>query len=82
IDYHMTSPLTDDMHPTRPKPEELERKRISDAAKAEARALRANERGRGPPMRRPRRPRVETKPAAKAEKTPEPAKPAAEKTEG
>jgi len=80
IEYHMTSPLTDDMHPTRPKPEELERKRISDAAKAEARALRANERGRGPPTRRPRRPRVEAKPAEKAKESTEPAKPAAEKT--
>jgi small subunit ribosomal protein S4 len=63
IEYHVTSPLTNDLHPTRPKPEELERKRMSDQAKAEAKAMRANERGRGPPRRMPRKPRAVSKPA-------------------
>ncbi|HIH01061.1 TPA: 30S ribosomal protein S4 [Thermoplasmata archaeon] len=83
IDYHETSPLTDDMHPTRPKPEELERKRASDQAKAEARAQRANERSRGPPKRLPRKPRPvkEAAPSEGSGTTKEAEEPAAESSE-
>jgi small subunit ribosomal protein S4 len=79
IDYHLTSPLTDDMHPTRPKPEELERKRATDAAKAEAKAMRANERQRGPPRRLPRKPRMtkEAEPPEDSSKAAEAEEPAA-----
>jgi small subunit ribosomal protein S4 len=83
IDYHETSPLTDDMHPTRPKPEELERKRASDKAKAEAKAMRANERSRGPPKRMPRKPRPvrEAAPSNDTASKPEEKKPDAENSE-
>lgn len=47
IEYHLTSPMTDDMHPARPKPEDLERRRQAEQAMEE----RAAERGR--PDRRP-----------------------------
>jgi small subunit ribosomal protein S4 len=83
IEYHVSSPLTDDMHPTRPKPEELERKRASDVAKAEAKAQRESERGRGPPKRLPRKPRMpkKTEETEESKVAPEPAEPAAEASE-
>lgn len=63
VEYHVSSPLTDDMHPTRPKPEDLERKRAADEAKAEAKAQREGERERRPARRLPRK----VKPAPEAE---------------
>ena len=38
IEYHVSSPLTDDMHPARPKPEDLERQRLAEQAREEREA--------------------------------------------
>jgi small subunit ribosomal protein S4 len=83
IEYHVTSPLTNDLHPTRPNPEELERKRVSDQAKAEAKALRTDDRRRGPPRRVPRKPRTATRPEGRDDKgaSERPAEPAEKDTE-
>ena len=48
IEYHVSSPLTDDMHPARPKPEDLERQRLAEQAREEREAERARP-GRRPP---------------------------------
>lgn len=72
IEYYVSSPMTDDMHPARPKPEDLERQRIAEQARVERAAERAvpGRRGqaRGPP-RKPKAP-VATQ-AVKKESAPE-----------
>lgn len=81
IEYHVTSPLTDDMHPARPKQEDLDRQRMAEAAEKERekdeRSRPAQRGGGRRPDRRPPRKRVA--PAAVAPKADSPAK---AKTEG
>ena len=84
IEYHSTSPLTDDMHPARPKPEDLERQRLAEEARKEREAERRR------PGRRPAAPVVKKKvkaPVAEDEKEgkediPEEESKAAEAAEG
>ena len=72
IAYHLTSPLTDDMHPARPKQEDLDRKRMAEAAEKERESEDRPRRGSRDAGRRPMR-----KPEAKPKK-----KPAAEEAGG
>ena len=48
IEYHVSSPLTDDMHPARPKPEDLERQRLAEQAREEREAEKARPGRRSP----------------------------------
>ena len=73
IAYHTTSPLTDDMHPARPKQEDLDRKRMAEAAAKEREKeerFRPGQRGGRRPERRPPRKKEETKDDSSAEKAP------------
>ncbi|UCE92260.1 MAG: 30S ribosomal protein S4 [Methanobacteriota archaeon] len=58
IQYHVSSPLTDDMHPARPKQEDLDRQRMVEAAEKEREKeerSRPGQRGGRKPERRPGR---------------------------
>lgn len=68
IEYYLTSPLTDDMHPARPKSEDLERMKLAEESKA------ANVSDSRKDFRAPRKaPRKVNKPVKEeAEKTSEP----------
>lgn len=72
IAYHLTSPLTDDMHPARPKQEDLDRQRMAEAAREEReKEEKSRHGGRG--GRRPeRRPRRTETPAANSAKEKKP----------
>jgi small subunit ribosomal protein S4 len=82
IEYHVTSPLTDDMHPTRPKQEDLDRQRMAEAA---AKEREKEERSRPPQRgggRRPdRRAAPRKKEAAPAAEAPKEGSPDKAKTE-
>ncbi|UCE80622.1 MAG: hypothetical protein JSV94_05570, partial [Methanobacteriota archaeon] len=64
IEYHVSSPLTNDMHPSRPKPEDLERQRLAEKAREERAAERAAPGRRGAPRGPPRNVKM---PVAKVE---------------
>ncbi len=80
IAYHVTSPLTDDIHPARPKQEDIERKRIAEAARKERASMERPRYGSRDSGRRPaRKPEVEAK--KKPVKAEAPAGEAASKTD-
>ena len=68
IEYYVTSPLTDDMHPARPKSEDLERMRMAEESKAEEEEdSRQRKDDRRAPRKTPRKPKKLVKEDEKAE---------------
>ncbi|MDH3365458.1 MAG: 30S ribosomal protein S4 [Thermoplasmata archaeon] len=56
IEYYVSSPMTNDMHPARPKPEDLERHKLAEQAREErAAAAKAATSRRGPPRALPKK---------------------------
>jgi small subunit ribosomal protein S4 len=62
IEYYVSSPMTNDMHPARPKPEDLERHKLAVQAREErAAAAKAATFRRGPPRALPKKVRAVVK---------------------